>query len=83
MRTHTEQYSILQGLTGHGHTGIDEGSKVRYLIAGIKTTALDSVKIQIMTDTTLRVNFDSCVSLYKTSSSNLLLFLIQLLEFLQ
>ena len=65
VRTHADQHSILQGLTGHGHAGIDEGSKVRHLIAGIKTTALDSVKTQIMADTSLRVNFDVCVSLYK------------------
>lgn len=65
VRTHVDQHSILEGLTGHGHAGIDEGSKVRHLLAGIKTNALDSVKTRIMSDAALRTDFEACVNLYK------------------
>ena len=65
VRTHVDQHSILEGLTGHGHAGIDDGSKVRHLIAGIKTSALDSVKTRIMLDAALRTDFEACVTLYK------------------
>ena len=65
VRTHVDQHSILEGLTGHGHAGIDDGSKVRHLIAGIKTSTLDSVKTRILSDANLRTDFDACVTLYK------------------
>ena len=39
--------------------------KVRYLIAGIKTSALDSVKTGIMSDAALRTDFEAYVTLYK------------------
>ena len=54
---HHEQHTILEGLAQHGHAGIDGCSKTRYLMSGIKTNALDSVKTQILADTTLRINF--------------------------
>ena len=60
-----DQHSILEGLKGHGHAGIDDGSKVCHLIAGIKTSALDSVKTRIMSDAALRTDFEACVNLYK------------------
>ena len=44
---------------------MDEGSKTRYLLAGIKTTALDSVKIQILINAELRQDFAKCVVLFK------------------
>ena len=65
VRTHVDQHSILEGLKGHGHAGIDDGSKVYHLIAGIKTSALDSVKTRIMSDAALRTDFEACVNLYK------------------
>ena len=49
----------------HGYAGIDNRSKVRHLVAGIKTTTLDSVKTRIMSDAVLRQDFDACVNLYK------------------
>jgi hypothetical protein len=38
VRIHTEQHSVLNGLKDYGYAGIDESSKVRHLIKGIKTT---------------------------------------------
>ena len=65
VKIHVDQHDILQGLTVHGYAGIDNRSKVRHLVAGIKTTALDSVKTRIMSDAALRQDFDACVNLYK------------------
>ena len=64
VQIHVEQHTILEGLIEQGYTGIDPRSKVRYLMNGIKTSALDSVKTQILTEDDLRSNFDKCVSLY-------------------
>jgi hypothetical protein len=71
VRTHVDQHSILSGLTEHGYAGIDEGSKVRLFVDGIRTNALDSVKTQIMATATLRSDFLGCVSLYKDFISQL------------
>jgi hypothetical protein len=38
VRIHTEQHSFLNGLKDYGYAGIDDSSKVRYLLKGIKTT---------------------------------------------
>lgn len=65
VRTHVEQYTILDGLVQYGHSGIDQRSRVRHLNAGIKTNALDVPKAQIIASATLRNDFDASVSLYK------------------
>ena len=62
---HQEQHTILEGLVQHGHAGIDECSKTRYLMNGIKTNVLDSVKTQIVADTGLSNDFSRCIVLYK------------------
>jgi len=62
---HKAQHSIMEGLVEHGYTGIDPRSKVRYLLDGIKTDKLDSVKTRIISDATLRNDFDACVTLYQ------------------
>jgi hypothetical protein len=49
----------------HGHTGIDAGSKVRYLLNGIRCAALDAVRTCIMSDEDLRQDFARCVTLFK------------------
>ena len=64
-RLHVEQHQVLEGLTRFGYAGIDERSKVRYLIDGIKTNAFDSVKAQIFSTAALRTDFEGCVTLYK------------------
>ena len=65
INVHKSQHSIMEGLVEHGYTGIDPRSKVRYLLDGIKTDKFDSVKTRIMSDATLRNDFDSCVTLYQ------------------
>ena len=65
VRVHLDQHQILTDLKEHGYSGIDERSKVRHLLKGIKTDALDVVKTQILSSTTLRSDFSACVSLYK------------------
>jgi hypothetical protein len=55
----------MEGLVGHGYTGIDPRSKVRYLLDSIKTDKFDAVKTRIMSNERLRVDFDACVTLYQ------------------
>ena len=63
---HKEQHQILQQLEDdHGYKGVDEGTKVRYLLAGIKTDKLNTIKGQILGDPTLQRDFDHCVNLFK------------------
>ena len=62
---HVNQHAILEGLKQHGYAGIDERSKVRHLLAGIKTNALDSVKTRIYSDEKLRQDFEACVNLFQ------------------
>jgi hypothetical protein len=65
INVHKTQHSIMEGLVEHGYTGIDPRSKVRFLLDGIKTDKFDSVKTRIMSDATLRNDFDACVTLYQ------------------
>ena len=65
VKMHVDQHAILTGLVEHGYSGIDDRSKLRHLMAGIKTKVLDPVKTQIMASATLRNDFDTCVNLYK------------------
>ena len=60
-----EQHEILNSLTKYGYSGIDDGSKVRYLLGGIKTKDLDPVKVQIMASPGLRQDYEGCVNLYQ------------------
>ena len=62
---HKEQHTMLEGLKEYGYTGMDEGSKTRHILAGIKTTAPDSVKTQILCNAELRQDFAKCVVLFK------------------
>lgn len=65
VKTHIDQHAVLEGLVEHGYSGIDARSKVRHLLAGIRTNALDSVKTRIMSDAGLRSDFDACVNLFQ------------------
>jgi hypothetical protein len=49
----------------HGYAGIDEHSKVRHLVEGIKTDKLDTIKGQILASAKLRSSFDKCVTLFQ------------------
>jgi hypothetical protein len=46
VQIHAEQHAVLNGLTDYGYSGIDNDNKVRKLMAGIKTDALDTAKLQ-------------------------------------
>jgi hypothetical protein len=63
--THLRQHLILEALVVHGYTGIDAGSKVRYLLNGIKCAALDAVRTRIMSDEDLHQDFTRCLTLFK------------------
>ena len=65
VRVQMDQHQILSDLTEHGYAGIDERSKVRHLMEGIKTAALDNIKTAILSSTALRSDFTACVGLYK------------------
>jgi len=65
VRLHKDQHQILSDLTQHGYSGIDERSKVRHLMAGIRVSALDTVKSRILSDAKLCSNFDQSVTLYQ------------------
>ena len=62
---HLKQHLILKALMTHGYVGIDPGSKVCYLNAGIKTIQLDAVRTRIISDEGLRMDFSRCINLYK------------------
>jgi hypothetical protein len=66
VRIHTEQHSALNGLKDYGYSGIDDSSKVRHLLKGIKTTELEVCKVQVMASPTLRDDFPATVDLYST-----------------
>jgi hypothetical protein len=66
VRIHTEQHSILNSLKEYGYSGIDDSSKFRHLLEGIKTTEMDVCKAQVMTSPTLRDDFPATVELYST-----------------
>jgi hypothetical protein len=55
---------VLNGLTDYGYTGIENGTKVRKLMAGIKTDALDTVKAAVLASSALRTNYPDVVTLY-------------------
>jgi hypothetical protein len=64
VKIHAEQHAVLNGLTYYGYSGIDNGTKVRKLIAGIKTDALDTVKAAVLASPALRTNYPDVVTVY-------------------
>jgi hypothetical protein len=66
VRIHTEQHSVLNGLKDYGYTIIDDSSKVRHLLKGIKTTELDVCKMQVIASPSLCDDFASTIELYST-----------------
>jgi hypothetical protein len=55
---------VLNGLTDYRYSVIDNGTKVRKLMAGIKTEALDTVKDAVLASPDLRMNCPDVVTLY-------------------
>jgi hypothetical protein len=64
VQIHAEQHAVLNGLTDYGYSGIDNGTKVRNLMEGIKTDALDTVKAAVLARPALRTNYPDVVTLY-------------------
>jgi len=65
IKVQVDAHAILEGLVEHGYSGIDEQSKVRHLIDGIKTNKLEAVKAQIFASAALRQDYPACVTLFK------------------
>ena len=66
VKVHADQHAILEGLVDYGYAGIDEQSKVRHILKGIRTDKLDTVKSTIMANAQYRSDFSACVNLFKT-----------------
>jgi hypothetical protein len=66
VQIHKEQHTALDGLSQHGYAPMDERTKVRLLLAGIRTNELDSVKAQVWANAGLCSDFSECVELFKT-----------------
>jgi hypothetical protein len=64
VQIHAEQHEVINGLTDYGFSGIDNGTKVRKLMTGIKTDALDTVKAAVLESPVLRTNYPDVVTLY-------------------
>ena len=62
---HLRQHLILEALMAHGYVGTDPGSKVCFLLAGIRCSMLDAVKTRIISDEVLRADFARCITLFK------------------
>jgi hypothetical protein len=64
VQIHPEQHAVLNGLTDYGYSGIYNVTKVRKLMTGIKTDALDTVKAAVLAIPALRTNYPDVVTLY-------------------
>ena len=62
---HKEQYHILISLEKHAYKGIDERSKVRHLIDGVKTAKLDTIKATILYISEYSISFENRVMFYE------------------
>ena len=65
MTVHNKQHHVFTSLEQRCYKGIDDRSKVRFLIDGIKTTRLDTANATILSSDEYRADFDKCVTLYK------------------
>lgn len=66
VQIHKDQHTAIEGLFQYGYPSLDERSKVRHLMAGVRTNELDTVKAQVWSSVALRGDFDACVDLFKT-----------------
>jgi hypothetical protein len=64
-KMHVDQHHILENLIHHGYSGIDDRSKVRYLMDGIKSDKLEPITTRIMSNNELLEDFPCCIPLYK------------------
>jgi hypothetical protein len=63
--SHMDQHTILEKLWEHGHSGIDETSKICHFGRGITNPELESVKSSVCANTQLDT-FDKVVATYRT-----------------
>jgi len=63
VRVQVQQHIVLESLVSYGYSGIDEPTKVQYLLDGVKTDKLETVRTTILSSALLRSNFNSCVTL--------------------
>jgi hypothetical protein len=64
VQTHTGQHAVLNGFTDYGYSGIDNGTKVRKLMAGINTDTLDTVKDEVLASSAFPKNYPDVVPFY-------------------
>jgi hypothetical protein len=62
---HAEQHGILTSLIPYGHAGIDDRSKVRHFLNGVKTMQFEPVRLRIMADDLLAHDFTRVTGLYQ------------------
>ena len=67
---HSQQHDILRGLQVHGHSGIDEASKVRHLNNRIKDTALEGAKLSTLADVGNSKDFSTTLAYYRSVLTN-------------
>jgi hypothetical protein len=63
VQIHAEQHAVLNGFTDYGYSGIDNGTKVRKLMAGIKTDDLDTMKATVLASPAFHTNYPDGVTL--------------------
>lgn len=60
-----ELHQLLNGLTEQGYHGIDERTKVRYFLNGLKHESMIPCKLHINSSPEIRSSFDACVRVCK------------------
>ncbi|HSN24564.1 MAG TPA: hypothetical protein VLS45_10470 [Methylomicrobium sp.] len=60
-----ELHNVSEDLKAHGYAGMDETSRVRRLLTGIRTDKLNIVKSQVLANPDLSCNFERTVNLFK------------------
>jgi len=63
---HMDQHTILEKLTEHGHSGIDETSKIRHFSRGITDPEMETVKGSVSANSLTLDTFDKVVATYRT-----------------
>jgi hypothetical protein len=65
MRIHMEQHVVLKGMMEYGYAGIDECTKVWYLLPGIKTSALTPCTANLMATPDIQNSFNQMAGAIK------------------
>jgi NADPH-dependent 7-cyano-7-deazaguanine reductase QueF len=55
---------VLNGLTEYGYSGIENGTNLHKLMAGINTDTLDTIKTAVLESLALRTNYPDSATLY-------------------